>query len=190
MIASAVILSSLLLTFRMIGCFSRWWMGEEVRLDSVSSARYALHKVTDLLYLAGYSPSIRGLHSIGPSRLSLEYLVEEAEEVPGEYSRHRLFTIHQDGTKLKLTTQRRRLPLESEPPWRRGSTTILSENVEKASFTFMDRKGAETDIPGEVSLVVFSICLKGSSLKGIPASRGGCYRTAAFLRNYAGRRQR
>jgi len=190
MIASAVILSSLFLTLLMMSNFSRWWMGEEIRLDKVSSARYALHRVSDLLYMAGYKPSVQGLHSIGPTSLSLEYLVEEADEAPGEFSRHRLFTIFQDGSKLKLTTQRRCLPLESIPPWRRGSTTVLSESVEKVSFTCLDGEGAATGDPGEVSLVIFSLCLKDSFLPGIPTSRGGCYRTAVFLRNLvAGRGQ-
>jgi hypothetical protein len=171
----------------MMNTFSRWWMGEEIRLEGVSSARYVLHKVSDLLWMAGYKPSVQGLHSLSPTRLSLEYLVEEADEITGEYSRHRLFTLFQDGSKFKLTTQRRRLPLETTPRWRRGSTTVLSENVESISFTFISSEGAETDVPGEVSLVVFSLCLKDSSLQGMPISRGGCYRTAVFLRNLAGR---
>ena len=185
-IASALVLSSCLLAFEMVHHFTMSCGRQERLLERSAIARTTLRKVSDLLFMAGYRASVRGIHSIGEDHVSLEFLVEDGEESPGEYSRHRLYTVFRDGSKLKLTTRRRRLPLEDEPPWRKGSTTVLAEEVTEACFTGFDRNGEVTTNTDALMLVDFTLRLGLGGEPGKTGKKGDVFRTAVFLRNAGG----
>jgi hypothetical protein len=183
-IVTAVLLVSLLLVFKMLQHVTIWWRLEEDRCDRTAMARHALGKITNLLFMAGYRPSERGIHAMGEKSLSVEYLAEGAEEAEGEYSRHRLHTIFLDGSQLKLTTRRRRLPLTASPSWGAGSTVVLAEGVRDFSFRYLDVLGRETEHTGDVRVVVFSLHL-GDTGKS-PDINDQCYSSAVVLRNNNG----
>ncbi len=176
-IVSGVLLVSLMLLFQMINHFTFWWRKQENDLDRTASARYAIQTVDSMLSMAGYKASVRGVHSISPTGITIEYRDDDREEDPETYSRHRLYRIFRDGSKLKLTDRRRLLPLEGPPSWGEGSTSVLAEGIEEVDFRYFDRTGAETADPALVRLVVFTM---GYS------DKGARYQTAVCLRNYNG----
>lgn len=176
----------MLLLFRMMGNFSLWWSRQEQEKERAASVRHALYKMTDLLFMAGYRPSERGIHAMEPERMVLEYLVEGADESPGLYSRHRRFTIFREDDRLKLTTQRRLLPLSEPSRWGAGSTTVLAEGVRELGFTYLDSRGEPTEEPREVRLVVFSLSVADEAFTSGPPSKDRRYRSAVFLRNNHG----
>ncbi len=185
LIVSLVMIASLLLVFQMLRHLSLWWALQENGLERTAAARHVVQRVSDMLLMAGYRASVRGIHSLGSDRLTVEYLVEGADEDPGEFSRHRLFTVWLEGGKIKLLTRRRRLPLEGEPSWGEGSTATLAEEVEEIVFRYYDARGRETDNPLSVRLVCFTMKLRGSSR--YPREAGGLvYRASVFLRNLHG----
>lgn len=181
LIVSTIGLTTMLLLFSMLGHMGRWWSGAEAAGERSGAMRHAAGTITDLLFMAGYRCSVAGIHDMGPDHLTVEYLVEGADEVPGSISRHRLFTVRRDGDKLKLTTRRRRLPLDVEPAWEDGSTSILADDLADLSFRYLDGRGEETAVPGRVRLVEFSF-----RLGSVPGDSGSRYRSAVRLRNVRG----
>ncbi len=173
-------MTTLLLLFSMLGHVSRWWSRAEAAGEHSGSMRHAAGTITDLLFMAGYRCSVAAIHDMGPDHLTVEYLVEGADEVPGSISRHRLFTVRRDGDKLKLTIRRRRLPLDTLPAWEEGATSVLADDLADLSFRYVDGQGHETDIPSRVRLVEFSFRLEDG------VDGGTSYRSAVRLRNVAG----
>lgn len=185
-IVSAVLLASLFSFFQMANHFSLWWSRQEDHYEKTAAARYVIGKVTDLLFMAGYQPSITGLPSIGNNSFSVEFLVDDADEAEDRYTRHRLYSVYQEGDLVKLKTQRRLLPLDGSPSWGRGSTTVLADGVKELSFKYYDSSGNETEVPGLVRLVTFTLRIKAPSLPGNPSPGEHCYRSAVQLRNHHG----
>jgi prepilin-type N-terminal cleavage/methylation domain-containing protein len=185
-IVSAVALVSLLLVFQMLSHLSLWWTRQEYLQERTANARYVLKRVGDLLFMAGYRPSVRGVHLMEPDRLAVEYLVDGAEEEPGRSTRHRLFTLCRDGSRLKLITQRRLLPLEAPSAWGEGSTTVLAEEVRDLSFRYLDRAGRDTTSPDDVRAVELTLRLGAPGQADVVPCPEVCFRSAYQLRNFRG----
>jgi hypothetical protein len=183
LIVSAVMLVSLAMVFQMVDHLNRWWRRQEKESRDAAAARALTRSLTQMISMAGYRSSERAIHVMEPGRLAVEYLDEGATEVRDQYSRHRLFTVRRDGDQVKLTTQRRRLPLDTSPPWEKGSTTVLAEGVGEFSLTYLDRGGGETGDPGRVRCIAFRFgFLPGSGRSEPPPPLG----TAVALRNHRG----
>jgi prepilin-type N-terminal cleavage/methylation domain-containing protein len=184
-VVSAVFVTTLFLVFQMIGHFTIWYRRLEARADRNAGARYVIHRVSDLLSMAGYRASVAGVHSIGADGVTVECLVEGAEEEPGRYSRHRLYTIRRDGSRVNLTTRRRRLPLDGTPAWGEGSTSVLIDEARDVRFEYLDEGGRQTDVPKEVRVVKFSFRL-GPEGGRDPREPDRCFQAAVYLRNHHG----
>ncbi len=71
LIVSLVMIASLPLVLQMLRHLSLWWALQENGLERTAAARHVVQRVSDMLLMAGYRASVRGIHSLGSDRKQL-----------------------------------------------------------------------------------------------------------------------